>query len=115
MARHINALESVGYSEIMGGVRDAWDPGDQFASVQEWRFAICELLLHDFGHCVPGFRTMQTEPDMDDFAVDYIRALYVIEDDSIAMEYWHYEEDMKRVLVVLDRYREWLRIAGEDY
>lgn len=110
----MNDLESTGYNEIMGFVRDAWDAGDQFASVQEWRFAICEVLLHDFGHLVPGFRTVAMEPE-GSFAVEMLRSLYVIEDDSIAKEYWHCEDDMLRVLVMLDRYREWLRVAGEDY
>jgi hypothetical protein len=111
---HVNALESDGYNEIMAGVRESFDPGDPFASVQEWRFAICELLLFGFGHLVPGFRTVATDPE-DTYAIEHMRALYVIQDDSINQKYWHYEDDMKRVLVMLDRYREWLRIAGKDY
>lgn len=111
---HTNSNESTGYNEIMGMVRDAWDPCDQFGCVQGWRFALCEALLFDFGHSVPGFRTVASDME-DGYEGEQLRSLYVIEDDSIDPMYWHYEDDMIRVLVMLDRYREWLRIAGEDY
>lgn len=113
--RHVNALESDGYNEIMGIVRDSFDPGDPFASVQEYRFALCGLLLFDFGHLVPGFHAgAATEPE-DCCAVEELRSLYVVTEDGIDPEFWHYEDDMRRALVMLDRYREWIRIAGKDY
>lgn len=90
------------------------DPCDEFAWVQSWRFALCEALLFDWGYLVPGFRTVRSEPE-DSSELEIIRTLYVIEDDSIAREYWYREDELKYALKILDRYREWLRIAGKDY
>lgn len=90
------------------------DPYDEFAWCQKWRFAICEVLLFDWGYLAPGFRTVATEPE-DGYEIEAIRSLYVIDDDSIAREYWHVEDELKYALMILDRYREWLRIAGLDY
>lgn len=112
-----NSLESDGYNEIMQAARDAYDSGDVFAWVQEWRFAIAELLLFDFGNLVPGFRTVASEPEPESYAVESLRALYggSNEMESLPRKHWHYEDDLKRALVMLDRYREWVRIAGRDY
>jgi hypothetical protein len=114
---HTNNLESTGYNAVMGFVRDSWDPYDQFGCVQEWRFAICELLLFDFGHLVPEFRTMASEPELDNYAVEQLRPLWNGHngDFDMAREHFHYEHDLKRVLLMLNRYRAWLGLAGKDY
>ena len=90
------------------------DPYDQFAWVQGWRFAVCEALLFDFGHLVPGFRTVASgaEPRAE---IDAIRSHYTTVDDSLAPGDFHWEADLLRVLTVLDRYRNWLALAGQDY
>ncbi|BET51742.1 hypothetical protein RGQ21_67240 [Kitasatospora aureofaciens] len=94
--------------------RSMHDPYDEFAWVQEWRFALCEVLLFDWGYLAPGFRTMADQPE-DTHPVEAIRSLYVVEDDSIAPEYWYREDELKYALRILDRYRTWLGLAGKDY
>ena len=113
----VNNLESAGYNQIMGLALDCHDPADQFGWVQEWRFAIAELLLFDFGYLVPGFRTSASNPEPDNYAVENIRALYGGSNDMTDMprEHWHFEDDLKRVLLILDRFRNWIHIAGKDY
>ncbi len=91
------------------------DPYDEFAWVQGWRFAICDALLWDWGVSVPGFSPgAATEPE-DTFELAAIRTLYEIEDGSIPVDQWHLEDELRYALKILDRYREWLRIAGKDY
>ncbi|MEU0912122.1 hypothetical protein [Streptomyces althioticus] len=103
---------------VLIAARVLHDPYDEFAWVQGWRFAICEALLHDWGYLTPGFRTVRSRPE-DTMEYGEIRTLYVIEDDngleSIDPMYWHVEDELKYALRILDRYREWLRIAGRDY
>jgi hypothetical protein len=91
-----------------------YDPGDKFAWVQSWRFAICEVLLFDWGTLVPGFSTLASEPE-DSYRIECLRTLYILEDDSIPLSQWFMECDLLYALKVLDRYRNWLAIAGEDY
>ena len=94
--------------------RIAHDPHDEFGWVQGWRFAICDALLFDWGYLAPGYRTMADEPE-DTHELQMIRDLYEMDDDSIPRDYWYREDELKYALVILDRYREWLRIAGKDY
>lgn len=100
--------------DIRDMVKATYDPCDKFAWVQSWRFAICEVLLFDWGTCVPGFRTVAIEPE-DSTEVECLRALYAFEGDSIPPDHWYVEDDLLHALKVLDRYRNWLAIAGEDY
>ena len=76
------------------------DPGDQFAWVQDWRFAIAQH-LEDQGEYVPEFRgadDIRTE--------DAYLELAAIRPTLEAL--WYADK-------ILGRFREWLRIAGEDY
>jgi len=104
-----------GERAVLGEALLNHDPFDQFAWVQGWRFAICDALLWDWGYLVPEFHTAASGPE-DTYELEMIRTLYVIdEDDQIDRKYWHVEDELKYALKILDRYREWLRIAGEDY
>jgi hypothetical protein len=69
------------------------DPYDEFAWVQDWRFAICDRLYNP--DCATG-------PELT-FAYETLSEL----DPTVG--------DMEYALGILDRYREWLRIAGKDY
>jgi hypothetical protein len=91
-----------GKREVLGMVLLFHDPFDQFAWCQEWRFALCDLLYWQ-GVSVPDFKTLLTGPDTSSFAYQY---LWDMSADREACRY---------ALRILDRYREWLRIAGEDY
>lgn len=104
------------YRQMRGEVALNAD-NDPFAWVQGWRFAICEVLLFDWGYCVPEFRTMAHEPEEDSYEVEILRTFYEFEDggESIPMKYWHVEETLKTLLAVLDRYRVWVGLAGKDY
>lgn len=79
--------------------RIAHDPYDEFAWVQDWRFAIAQR-LQELGEYVPLFHG---SPD--------IRETYAYEmiarEDNVA--------DLEYAAKILERYREWLRIAGRDY
>ena len=101
-------------NSILREARSDHDPYDQFAWVQDWRFAICEALLFDWDHLVPGFQTAASEPE-GTYQLEIIRSHYEIVDDSIAVEFWPVEGELKYALKVLDRYREWLALAGKDY
>ena len=80
------------------------DPYDEFAWVQNWRFAICDRLYWHEGEYVPGFSpgAAATGPELT-FEYEMLSEL----DPTVP--------EMEYALNVLDRYREWLRIAGRDY
>ena len=79
------------------------DPYDQFAWCQSYRFAICDILTFDRGEYVPEFYS--SGPETDDAAYQELtEAATRVTTDSL----WY-------ALKILDRYREWLRLAGEDY
>jgi hypothetical protein len=84
------------------------DPYDEFAWVQDWRFAIAEYLTHFRSTYVEGFRSVYTPGDT-----------LAMMSESYAFEMlWggnYSAKDLVYALKVLDRYREWLRIAGKDY
>ena len=90
--------------------RIAHDPYDEFGWVQEWRLAICEFLAHFRGTAVEGFRCSHAYPGLD---------IESMTDESYALnelfEARPSVEELTYALKVLDRYREWLRIAGRDY
>jgi len=99
------------YKEIMDEIKLNWDEYDNFASVQEWRFALCEVLAFDCDVWMPEFRTCATEPE-DTYAVETLRAY---QPDGIRGNDWphdmwrtytDYIESLTAVLKVLDRYRE---------
>ena len=85
------------------------DPYDEFAWVQEWRFAIAQFLT-DCGEFVPDFRG--ASDIRDDFAYSIVSGLYPESQDHV---YEHETDELRYALKILDRYREWLRIAGRDY
>lgn len=79
------------------------DPHDEFAWVQGWRFAICDRLFWYEGESVPGFNPGGANgPEL---SAEY-EALSEVDPTVDQAEY---------ALGILDRYREWLRIAGKDY
>lgn len=81
----------------------AHDPYDQFGWCQEWRFAICDYLLWDLGVSYPGFRPAPSGPVVDSYAYRELAAS-------------RYDEpELRYALTILDRYREWLRLADKDY
>ena len=78
------------------------DPYDQFAWVQDWRFSIAQYLT-DVGEYVGDFR------GADDIRDDFPYA--VLHEMNPQPE----PEELFYALKILDRYREWLGIAGKDY
>lgn len=92
-----------GEREALGMALVMHDPYDQFAWCQEWRFAIADVLTHDRHETVPGFRPGFNGADVESYAYQDI-ATSPPSDDAL----WY-------ALKILDRYREWLRLAGEDY
>lgn len=99
------------HREIMSEIRLAWDGCDTFGSVQEWRFALCEVLAFDCDVWMPGFKTYAKEPE-DTYAVEVLRAYEPdgIRADDWAREDWGrftaYIETLTGILQILDRYRE---------
>lgn len=81
----------------------AHDPYDQFGWCQEWRFAICDYLVWVVGTSVPDFKPSPVGPDRDSYVYEQLCA-----ERPDAEALWY-------VLRILDRYREWLRLAGKDY
>lgn len=79
------------------------DPYDEFAWVQDWRFAIAQR-LEDLGEYVPEFRG--ADDIRDTYEYEAVAGTETSEGDAEMMWY---------ALRILDRYREWLRIAGKDY
>lgn len=101
-ARKYWALYS-GMREILGHALFNHDPGDQFAWCQGWRFALCDYLEFVWGEEVPGFLPNITGPVEDAYEYQELKEIQPGPD-----ECWY-------ALRILDRYREWLRIAGKDY
>lgn len=115
----VQDLTTEGYRLARAIALESFDPGDVFGWVQEWRFALCEVLLFDFGYSVPGFHTTATKATQD-YAVEILEeATYgpeIMEDGySLPISAWHWEDDFKTLLAVLDRYRVWVGLAGKDY
>jgi hypothetical protein len=92
-----------GQRAILGEALVNHDPYDQFGWCQGWRFALCDFLYWDQGETVPGFRPGFNGPDIDSFEYSQLTC----------SDYT--TEQAEYALMILDRYREWLRIAGEDY
>lgn len=101
-ARKYWALYS-GKREVLGHALFNHDPGDQFGWCQGWRFALCDYLTSEWGEHVPGFRQGAGGPDGDAYEYEELTEIRPGPD-----ECWY-------ALRILDRYREWLRIAGKDY
>lgn len=78
------------------------DPYDEFAWVQDWRFSIAQYLT-DLGEYVSDFRG--ADDIRDDYPYEQLFAMRCSLD----------VEDLRYALKILDRYREWLRVAGKDY
>lgn len=76
------------------------DPHDQFAWVQDWRFAIAQYLT-DQGEFVPDFRG--ADDIRDDMAYHCLKSLAPNTD------------ELNYAARILERFREWLRVAGKDY
>lgn len=91
------------YRAVIELAREDFDPGDMFGWCQSWRFAICDYLYWDLGEDVPGFR-----PGLNVDVDSYPYSRLVVEEGFEA-------EELNYALKILDRYREWLRRAGEDY
>lgn len=87
---------------VLQEARICHDPHDEFAWVQDWRFSIAQYLT-DQGEYVPGFR------GADDIRNDFPYA--VLHESNPAYE----PGELFYALKILDRYREWLRVAGKDY
>lgn len=85
------------------------DPHDEFAWMQGWRFAIAQFLT-DAGEFVPDFRG--SDDIRQGFECEQLETLYPSYADGIAD--LHVGE-LEYALRILDRYREWLRVAGRDY
>jgi hypothetical protein len=96
--RHTNYL---GEREVLGTAVLFFDPHDLFGWCQEWRFTLAQYLT-DQGECVPDFRG---GPGLRD-DLSYYEELTAMRPGPDACRY---------ALRILDRYREWLRIAGRDY
>lgn len=82
------------------------DPYDQFGWVQEWRFAIADYLHFVCRVHVPDFHPAPSGPDTDNYPWSVLMAMAPCETTG---------DKLKYALNILDRYREWLRIAGKDY
>lgn len=92
-----------GKREVIGEALISHDPFDQFAWVQGWRFALCDYLTSEWGESIPGFRQSPAGPDEDCWEYERLTE-------------GQYGPDVcLHALKIFDRYREWLRIAGEDY
>lgn len=86
--------------------RIAHDPSDEFAWVQGWRFVIAQFLA-DAGGYVPDFRG--SDDIREDFEYEQLEMLYPAYVDGVS------NQDVRELtyaLKILDRYREWLRVAG---
>lgn len=88
---------------ILNVARENYDAGDVFAWCQGWRFVLCDFLTHEYGEQPDGFRPDASGPDED--AYEYER---IAEEGAQPDELWY-------AFKILDRYREWLRLAGRDY
>lgn len=76
------------------------DPFDEFGWVQGWRFSIAQYLT-DQGEHVSEFRGAAGIRE------DFEYAALVDLGPNV--------EETRYALKILDRYREWLRLAGRDY
>lgn len=116
----VQDLTTEGYRLARAIALESFDPGDVFGWVQGWRFAICDALLFDFGYSAPGYRNMADSPE-ESYEYEVLKEVtygpQLIMDDgeSLPISAWHWEDDLKTLLAVLDRYRVWVGLAGQDY
>lgn len=90
-------------SPVLMLARDSHDPYDEFGWVQGWRFALRDYLTHEWGERPEGFRSAPSGPDEDAWEYEAL------------MEARTPPGDARYALTILNRYREWLRMAGRDY
>ena len=90
-------------NDILTIARLSSGTGDEFGWVQGWRFALCDYLTSVWGESVPGFRQGVFGPEED--AYEYQELMEILPGPA----------ECRYALRILDRYREWLRIAGKDY
>ncbi len=89
-------------NRVLIEARIVHDPYDEFAWVQDWRFAIADVLAYERGVWVPGYESFG--PDDSTYAYDMLTDQPGYSDDELLYAY-----------AILTRYREWLRLAGKDY
>lgn len=85
------------------------DPFDEFVWCEDWRFAIAQFLT-DVGEYVPYFQGSAS--NRFDFAYEMISGVYPDAPDHV---YESEAAELRYALKILDRYRNWLRLAGRDY
>lgn len=78
------------------------DPHDVFAWVQDWRFAIADVLAYERELWIEGYESFG--PDDSTLAYEMLTNQPGYSDGELLYAY-----------KILTRYREWLRIAGKDY
>ncbi|GHG09905.1 hypothetical protein Shyd_66000 [Streptomyces hydrogenans] len=88
---------------VLYAARVCHDPGDEFGWVQGWRSAIADYLTHEWGESAPGFRPSPMGPHEEAYEYEELRGILAE------------PEELRYALRILDRYREWLCVAGRDY
>ncbi len=101
----MNYLESRGYNITMNEVRMNNDPVDSWAGNGGWMFAIADYMLVVFGEVMPDYQPSPTSFDTDVMSYE-LEFLISQKPSSI---------DLRRVYAVLNRYDNWLRLAGRNY
>jgi hypothetical protein len=86
------------------------DTHDEFAWVQGWRFAIAQFLT-DAGEYVP-YALIGADSIREEFEYEQLEMLYPNYSERVRVSE---VRELLYALKILDRYREWLRIAGKDY
>lgn len=89
--------------KLMTEIKWHYDEYDRFGFTQEWRFALAEYLLKEYGHSVPGYYSPGFSHPEDAYTLDTIQDI----DPSQSEALYAYE--------ILTRYREWLRHSELDY
>lgn len=111
MTHRTNQHESEGYNTLMNLALEQHDPYDQFAWVQEARFALADATFLYYGVTLPEFRPAPGLNYDDAQDESYLFGSF---DDALSHGLADYE-DVLRVFAVLTRFRVWIGIAGKDY
>ena len=102
----MNERESSGYNAIMGEIRveDFYDPHNVSMT---WLFAIADYMWAINGELMPGYFPSPFGVDLED--PDHALGMLFEINDQFD------DDDLRRVYKVMDRYNDWVRLAGRAY
>lgn len=106
-------MATPGYTAVMSIIREDDITYDPHGTSMGWLFCIADVMHADADDIMPGYRPP---------AVRERTREHVIEDNSYAVDLFDMldsgqltHDDLRKVYAILNRFNDWVRLAGRDY